>query len=253
MNTTRKYLKYKKKYLEEKEYFVGGTNEDDIKNILSVSNAFETYGKLLPTNPQKKLYDEYCSFIPLCVYTKHKEELIEKVKNWFQTPVRYPELTEEMKTNMQAIFNLRTKVDLSQVLKLLPSSYEFSTEKLKELDGCDDIKDFFLGGIYASEESSAEVVSQIKSCLIKLVSTQIFSKRLLETLKDRKCYIFITNFSGKGVFLPGNLKGLQAIEYILFGADGNKLASALTQRELLFLNALVFPIISVNYNLKPTI
>jgi putative iron-regulated protein len=40
--------------------------------------------------------------------------------------------------------------------------------------------------------------------------------------------------------LPGNLKGLQAIEYILFGADGNKLASALTQRELLFLNALVF-------------
>ena len=141
MNTSsdfNKYLKYKKKYLEEKKYFVGGTNEDEIKNILSVSNAFETYGKLLPRDPQEKLYDEYCSFIPLCVYTKHKAELIEKVKTWFQTPLRYPELTEEMKTNMQAIFDPRTKVDLSQVLKLVPSSYEFSPEKLEELDGCDD-------------------------------------------------------------------------------------------------------------------
>ena len=37
----------------------------------------------------------------------------------------------------------------------------------------------------------------------------------------------------------GNLKGLQAIEYLLFGANGNKVASALTERELLYLNALV--------------
>lgn len=39
--------------------------------------------------------------------------------------------------------------------------------------------------------------------------------------------------------INGNLKGIQAIEYLLFGADGNKVASAITPRELLYLNAVV--------------
>jgi predicted lipoprotein len=39
--------------------------------------------------------------------------------------------------------------------------------------------------------------------------------------------------------LDGNLKGLQAVEYLLFGANGNKTAAELTQRELLYLNVLL--------------
>jgi len=49
--------------------------------------------------------------------------------------------------------------------------------------------------------------------------------------------------------INGNLKGLQAIEYLLFGANGNKSATELTERELLFLNALIINIQSITAKL----
>jgi putative iron-regulated protein len=49
--------------------------------------------------------------------------------------------------------------------------------------------------------------------------------------------------------ISGDLKGLQAIEYMLFGANGNKVASELTQRELSFLSALIINIQSISAKL----
>jgi len=49
--------------------------------------------------------------------------------------------------------------------------------------------------------------------------------------------------------INGNLKGLQAIEYLLFGADGNKAAAALTQRELSFLRGLIINLQSITAKL----
>lgn len=49
--------------------------------------------------------------------------------------------------------------------------------------------------------------------------------------------------------INGRFKGLQAIEYVLFGANGNKVASEITPRELLFLNALIINIQSISAKL----
>lgn len=58
--------------------------------------------------------------------------------------------------------------------------------------------------------------------------------------------ISTTDFTGTYVnTASGQIKGLQAIEYLLFGANGNKVASDLTNRELQYLNQLISNIKSI--------